>query len=73
MAGTDAEMASELAPAGIRFRARDEAPVRIPTSAASLTAICRREGGRVDGRRDEVVDFKDPDRVAKLNAGMFLL
>jgi hypothetical protein len=70
---TDADMAANLAPAGLRFVERDHAAVRLPVQAANVAPSCRREDGRIDAPPHEVVHADDPDMARKVNAGWFRL
>lgn len=73
MSRSDAELAAEIAPAGLRFIERDRSEVRLPCEAANLAPCCRGEDGRIDAEPHEAVDIDDPERVAKLNAGWLRL
>ncbi|MFD1046540.1 hypothetical protein ACFQ1S_13745 [Kibdelosporangium lantanae] len=68
MLRSDAELAAEIAPAGLLFIERDHAEVRLPVEAANMAPCCRDEDGRIDAEPHEVVHLDDPDRVGKLNA-----
>jgi hypothetical protein len=70
---SDADIAVEIAPAGLRFVERDRTEPRLPVEAANLAPSCRDEDGRVDAEPHEFVDTDDPDRVGKLNAGWLRL
>ncbi|GIH12259.1 hypothetical protein [Rugosimonospora africana] len=67
---SDADVAADLAPAGLHFVARDRAAIRIPVEAANLAPCCRDEDGRIDGPS---VDLDDSDRAGKINAQWFRL
>lgn len=73
MLRSDADIAAELAPAGLRFVERDRARVRLPSQAANLAPSCRDEDGRIDALPHEVVELDDPDMAEKVNAGWFRL
>lgn len=73
MSRSDADIAAEISPAGLRFVERDRAEPRLPVEAANLVPSCRDEDGRVDAEPHEFVNVDDPERVGKLNAGWFRL
>lgn len=73
MSRSDAELAAEIAPAGLRFIERDRAEVRLPAEAATLAASCQGEDGRIDAEPHEFVDVDDPERIGRLNAGWLRL
>jgi hypothetical protein len=62
---TDAAVAAELAPAGLRFVERIRGPVRQPLAPHRGPASCLPEHGRFDSAP---VAFDDPDLSAKVNA-----
>ncbi len=66
---TDAAVAAELAPAGLRFMERLHGEVVLPLPADRSAASCRPEDGRFDSSPDEVIDVNDPELPAKVNAG----
>jgi hypothetical protein len=66
---TDAEIAADLAPAGLLFIERVQEEVRLPLKPNKSAASSLPDDGRFDARPDEVVDVDDPDLAAKLNAG----
>jgi hypothetical protein len=66
---TDAAIAAELAAAGLQFVERVRGKVRLPLPPGKSAATCRCEDGRFDSRSDEIVDVKDLDLSAKVNAG----
>jgi hypothetical protein len=73
MSRTDADIAAELAPAGLHFVERDHAEVRFPVNAANFGLGSRKDDPRLGAVRSEVVDIDDPCRIYKLNAGWYLL
>lgn len=69
---TDADIAADLAQAGIVFLERIDEEVRLPLPPSPpfySPASCGPEHGRFDSSADEVVDVRDPDMAAKVNAG----
>jgi len=65
---TDADIAAELAPAGLLFIEREAGEVRLPLKPNRSAASSLPEDGRFDARPEEVVDVDAPDLVAKVNA-----
>jgi hypothetical protein len=70
---TDDDMASALAPAGLRFIERVHGKVRVPLPPGRGAANCRPEHGRIDCRPEEVADVEAPDMAAIINASWLRL
>ncbi|MEU8278800.1 hypothetical protein ACFYOK_34765 [Microbispora bryophytorum] len=70
---SDAEIATLLAPAGLRFiRWMDHEEVRLPSLPPGYSpASARPEHGRFDSHPHEVVDVDAPDMPDKVNASWF--
>jgi hypothetical protein len=66
---TDAAIAADVAPAGLKFVERVTGEVRYPLPPHRSPASCLDEHGRFDSEPDEIVDVDDPDMPAKVNAG----